>query len=59
MRPDVKNNLDFVEHVCHSRNEQVVGVEIVVQGWSRENHETLSKKWQKGWGHNPSGRVLA
>jgi hypothetical protein len=59
MRPDVNNNLGFVEHFCHVSNEGVVGVDIVVQGWSRENHETLSKKWQKVWGHNPSGRVLA
>jgi hypothetical protein len=59
MRTDVNNNQCFVEHVCHSSNEGVVGVEIVVQGWSRENHETLSKKCQKGWGHNPSGRVFA
>jgi hypothetical protein len=59
MRPDVNNNLGFVEYVCHSTNEGAVGVEIVVLGWSRENHETLSKKWQKGLGHNPSCRVLA
>jgi hypothetical protein len=57
MRPDVNNNPGFVEHVRHSSNVGVVGVEIVVQGCSRENHEILSKKWQKAWGHNPSGRV--
>jgi hypothetical protein len=55
MRPDVNNNLALVQHVCHSSNEGVVSVEIVIQGWSRENHETLSKKWKTGWGHNPSG----
>jgi hypothetical protein len=38
MRSDVNNNLGFVEHVCHSSNEGVLGVEIVVQRWSRENH---------------------
>jgi hypothetical protein len=44
LRTDVNNTLSFIEHVCHSSNEGVVGVEIVVQGWSRENHENLSKK---------------
>jgi hypothetical protein len=44
MRSDLNNNLGLVEHACHPSNEGVVGMGIMAQGCSRENHETLSKK---------------